>query len=210
MLLTMRLNFWQLEKMQSATGFQLQHAAFSRRPHAQISLADAGSKEACQSSAVSCEVLAFRSQHSAPFVSRMWHELYAGCFSWRIVPPPRLSSPHGHNDGMSDLSNHWVHHRVQGARRGKLHPAKQCSSFHCMPLWSLQMSSQKKAICTFDTSVYSFFCREDVDRGKHGKSLCREHKTALKEYKADTKAILKIALRELSKCGTELKHEAKD
>jgi hypothetical protein len=41
-------------------------------------------------------------------------------------------------------------------------------------------------------------CREKVGQGKHGKSLCEEHKAALKLYKNDIKAILKAALVQLA------------
>ena len=40
--------------------------------------------------------------------------------------------------------------------------------------------------------------------------FCQEHKTALKDHKADIKAILKSALQELAKLGTEPIHEAKE
>jgi len=43
-----------------------------------------------------------------------------------------------------------------------------------------------------------------VGQGKHGKSLCEEHKTALKLYKADIKAVLKAAIMETSRSGKPL------
>ena len=49
-----------------------------------------------------------------------------------------------------------------------------------------------------------------MGQGKHGKSLCQEHKTALKGYKAEIKAILKIALLELAKSGKEAIDQAKE
>ncbi len=47
----------------------------------------------------------------------------------------------------------------------------------------------------------SLVCREEVSKGKHCKSLSEEHKNALKQYRADTKTILKTAVVELSKTG---------